>query len=187
MKKNITNGLTLIIFLVIAFLNCGTVYAASNEEKIDTAIASVDSLDNNIVIGNSESAELSFVDDNGDLVKVGIQRVEAVKDPYAAESTILNSTSVTKTASSAAYKVYYYGGLVNCYYYVTVSNNKITSAYDDCITVYGGVYSDDILKWTSSYAKLTFKVTFVGDIASTKVWLKATPTGSSNKIKVTWT
>ena len=73
-----------------------------------------------------------------------------------------------------------------CRIYMTVSNNTVTSVFDDTISVIGGTYEDDELTMTSTYGKLSFKVTSLGSIMSGKCWLKGTVTGSEDKIDVTW-
>lgn len=70
--------------------------------------------------------------------------------------------------------------------YMTVSNNTVTSVFDDTISVIGGTYEDDELTMTSTYGKLSFKVTSLGSIMSGKCWLKGTVTGSEDKIDVSW-
>lgn len=69
---------------------------------------------------------------------------------------------------------------------MTVSGNKVTSVYDDSISVVGGTYEDEELTSTTTYGKLTFKVKSIAGIITGKCWLKGTVTGNDNKIDVTW-
>ena len=109
--------------------------------------------------------------ENECLEKSGIERVA-------------DGRSVYKTGST--WRVWFTGVTINAEFYMSVSNDAVTSVYDESISVIGGTYEDDELTMTSTYGKLSFKVTSLGSILSGKCWLKGTVTGSENKINVTW-
>ena len=78
---------------------------------------------------------------------------------------------------------------------MTVSNNKVTSVYDEkhnfgstgeWILTVGFTYSDASLTKTSTYGKRSFTATIYGDFASLSCWLKGTVTGTDNDITVTY-
>lgn len=117
----------------------------------------------------NETMEFDVVDSEGNPAKVGIQRL----------------SNLTK-ASGTEWKVWYTGITINAHFYMTVSNNKVTSVYDEWIMILGGTFSDDSLSKTSTYGKLTFTVDAYAGVASFKCWLKGTVTGSDNDINVTW-
>ena len=69
---------------------------------------------------------------------------------------------------------------------MTVSNNKVTSVYDDTIMIIAGTYDNDILTKSSTYGKLEFKVELFNANLTKKCWLKGTVTGSNNEVIATW-
>lgn len=117
----------------------------------------------------NESIEYVVTDSNGDPATVGIERVD----------------SKTK-ASSTTWKVWYTGVTINAHFYMTVSNNKVTSVYDKWILVIGGTFNSESLTKTSKYGKLSFNVEAYAGILAGTCWLKGTVTGSGNDIDVTW-
>ena len=68
----------------------------------------------------------------------------------------------------------------------TVTNNKVTNAWDYSITTLGSTYSDASLTYNSSSAKLTFTSNAYNGIASHTCWLKGTPRGTNNEVDVTY-
>lgn len=114
----------------------------------------------------NETMEFDVIDSKGNPAKVGIQRMPG-----------------TARASSTEWKVWYTGVTINAHFYMTVSNNKVTSVYDEWIMILGGTFSDDSLSKTSTYGKLTFTVDAYAGVAAFKCWLKGTVTGSDNDIK----
>ncbi len=69
---------------------------------------------------------------------------------------------------------------------MTVTNNVVTSVYDEWILVIGGTFSDNALTMTSSYGKLQFNVSAYGGIFTGLCWLKGTVTGINNDITVSF-
>lgn len=122
-------------------------------------------------VPSNEKMEEVVTDSNGNIAIVGIERVIDGQSCYSAGST---------------WRVWFTGVTINAEFYMTVSNNTVTSVFDDTISVIGGTYEDDELTMTSTYGKLSFKVTSLGSIMSGKCWLKGTVTGSEDKIDVTW-
>ena len=114
------------------------------------------------------------VDQNGEPATIGIERIRTHNDD-----------ALTR-ASGDSWKVYYTGGIVNCHFYMTVTNNRVTSVYDDWILIVGGTYSDKSLTKTSTYGKLSFKAEAYSGIMASSCWLKGTVTGSGNTVNVTW-
>lgn len=122
-------------------------------------------------MAENEKMEKIVTDSNGNIAIVGIERVIDGRSCYSAGST---------------WRVWFTGVTINAEFYMTVSNNTVTSVFDDTISVIGGTYEDDELTMTSTYGKLSFKVTSLGSIMSGKYWLKGTVTGSEDKIDVSW-
>ena len=122
-------------------------------------------------MAENEKMEKIVTDSNGNIAIVGIERVIDGRSCYSAGST---------------WRVWFTGVTINAEFYMTVSNNTVTSVFDDTISVIGGTYEDDELTMTSTYGKLSFKVTSLGSIMSGKCWLKGTVTGSEDMIDVSW-
>jgi len=121
-------------------------------------------------LAENESMEFDVVDSDGNPAKVGIERV----------------SSSTLRAASTEWKVWYTGVTINAHFYMTVSDNKVTSVYDEWIGTIGGTFSDDSLTNTSQYGKLSFTVDAYAGVASFKCWLKGTVTGSDNDIDISY-
>lgn len=117
----------------------------------------------------NEGIEYEITDSNGNPATVGIECV-----------------SSNTRASGKTWKVWYTGVTINAHFYMTVSNNKVTSVYDKWILVVGGTFNSESLKRTSTYGKLTFNVEAYAGIAAGTCWLKGTVTGKENKVDVTW-
>lgn len=131
--------------------------------------------DNTITFSNldnisiNESVEFATVDKEGNPVMVGIERVP----------------NMTR-ASGKEWKVWYTGITINAHFYMTVSNNKVTSVYDDWILVIGGTYDNSSLTKTKTMGKLSFKVEAYAGIMAATCWLKGTVTGSNNDINISY-
>jgi len=102
------------------------------------------------------------------------------------EEVGIEKVAVNTRSSSETWRVWYQGINSKSEFYMTVSNNQVTSVYDYSISITGGTYEDALLTSTSTYGKLTFKAVSLGGIISGTCWLKGTVTGSDNKIDVTW-
>ncbi len=112
------------------------------------------------------------IDKNGEPATISIEKV---------------ARAVNKVSSNSnEWKVSYTGGVINSRFYMTVTNNRVTSVYDDWILIVGGSYDETSLVKTSTYGKLSFKVTAYGGVMSAKCWLKGTVTGSGNNITVSY-
>lgn len=117
----------------------------------------------------NESIEYAVLDSEGNPAIVGIQSVES-----------------KARAGERIWRVYYAGSLIDAEFYMTVSNNKVTSVYDDTIMIIAGTYDNDILTKSSTYGKLEFKVELFNANLTKKCWLKGTVTGSNNEVIATW-
>ncbi len=117
----------------------------------------------------NESIKYEIIDSNGNPATVGIERV----------------ASKTR-ASGKEWKIWYTGVSINAHFYMTVSNNKVTSVYDKWILVVGGTFNNESLTRTSTYGKLSFNVEAYAGVLEATCWLKGTVTGSENKVDVTW-
>ena len=162
----------LVVSALLAVILCVTVspaaFAMGDDENVEEQVVSFSDFTQ---LTENECLEKRVIDLNGDMAIVGIERVADGRSCYSTGST---------------WRVWFTGVTINAEFYMTVSNNTVTSVYDDSILVIGGTYEDDELIMASTYGKLSFKVTSVGGIMSGKCWLKGTVTGSENKIDVTW-
>lgn len=149
---------------VIMLLSTASVaYAATG---VDTMPHATGSIKFSNLLENPRQ-EYTGIDSNGNTYTVGIEP----------------ANQYSKSGYNC-WKVYFYGGIVNVDFYMDVTDNKCTNAFDESISILGGTFSDDSLTRTSTYAKLTFTYTFINDFASAKAWLKGTVTGSNNEIEV---
>lgn len=89
-------------------------------------------------------------------------------------------------ASTKTWKVSYTSVVVNCYFYMDVSNNKCTRGYDKKIVTIGSTYDNVEFNRGSSYCKLSFDISSYLDIVNFNGWLKGTCTGSENDITINW-
>ena len=105
----------------------------------------------------NEKLAIAVVDSNGDPATITIESVD---------------NSISRVAkSSNSWKVSYKGVVIHAYFYMTVTNNKVTNAWDYSITTLGSTYSDASLTYNSSSAKLTFTSNAYNGIASHTCWL----------------
>lgn len=89
-------------------------------------------------------------------------------------------------AGGETWRVWYKGLNTDVEFYMTVSNNKVTSIYDYSISLFGSSYADPDLSMTSTYGKLTFTRKAALGLTSSTCWLKGTVTGENDEIEVTW-
>lgn len=124
-----------------------------------------------------ESIQRTVLDAEGNEAVIGIRKVE--------ESNT-DSERMRTASAGETWQVWYSGLTIRAEFYMTVSNNRVTSVYDDMITVIGGSYSNVRLTSTSTYGKLSFSVTGIIGLTTTSCWLKGTVTGEDDQIEVTW-
>ena len=119
------------------------------------------------------------------VMSFGVQ--SAFAESNSPKATVKNvDNSISRVAkSSNSWKVSYKGVVIHAYFYMTVTNNKVTNAWDYSITTLGSTYSDASLTYNSSSAKLTFTSNAYNGIASHTCWLKGTPRGTNNEVDVT--
>lgn len=89
-------------------------------------------------------------------------------------------------AGGETWQVWYKAIGVDVEFYMTVSNNRVTSVYDYSITLIGASYDDASLTKTSTYGKLTYTYKALAGLAAGTCWLKGTVTGEDDQIEVTW-
>lgn len=177
-KSRFTKIFSLVLSLVLV-LSYGATAAFAAEATTETPSV-VMTANNELSFSNLENVkpgervEFNIIDAEGNPATVGIERVN------------LQSDGVTTRATSSSWKVYYTGVTINAHFYMTVTNNKVTSVYDYWILIIGGTYDNASLTKTSTYGKLSFKVEAYAGIMAASCWLKGTVTGSGNNINVTW-
>lgn len=169
MNKARKKMLSALLAVVMLFSLCSNVFAAetqpalSQTEKGHAVFSGISQL------ALHESIQYLTKDADGGQAVVGIEKVE----------TLTRSGGET-------WRVWYKGINSSVEFYMTVSNNKVTSVYDYRIVIIGGSYSDAVLTNTSTYGILTFKVTGLAGLVSGTCWLKGTVTGVDDQIEVTW-
>ena len=116
-----------------------------------------------------ESRQYAVSNPDGQEAFVGIERVQG----YA-------------RAGGETWRVWYKGLYSNVEFYMTVSNNKVTSAYNYSISLLGSSYEDADLTHTATYGMLTFTHKLLGGLGASTCWLKGEVTGEEDEINVTW-
>jgi len=119
----------------------------------------------------NECIERNVVDSNSNRARVGIERVADISSAYNTEST---------------WRVWYTSIAITAEFYMTVSENRVTSVYDEYIYVVASSYKDSSLTMTSTCGELSFIMTTLGGAISYDCWLRGDITGSDNEINVTW-
>lgn len=163
--------------MLIVSMGATTAFAANTNACVPTAVMTAS---NKLTFKNlksvqpGESVEFNIIDSEGNPATIGVERVV---QPRGVVST---------NAASNSWKVYYTGITINCHFYMTVTNNKVTSVYNDWILIIGGTFHNASLTRTSTYGKQSFKVEAYAGVMAATCWLKGTVTGSGNNINVTW-
>ncbi len=119
------------------------------------------------------------VDKDGNPYTVSIERVTKNNS----SSNLLASLSAS---SMTSWKVSFTGVIINCHFYMDVTNNKVTDVYDYKVVTIGCSYSDPTLTKKSTYGKLNFETSSLEGIVNGTCWLKGTVTGSDNDINVSY-
>ena len=104
-------------------------FAESNSPKatVKNNVVTFSNLDQ---LKANEKLAIAVVDSNGDPATITIESVD---------------NSISRVAkSSNSWKVSYKGVVIHAYFYMTVTNNKVTNAWDYSITTLGSTYSDEI-------------------------------------------
>lgn len=178
MRLNFSRFLSFVLTMTfILLLNPETITANENVQNVPVTVieeeGSVSFLNLNS-LETGENIECIIIDPYGGNVTVGLERVAN------------NQAATTANGNTVAWKVSYTSGLINCSFYMNVSENKVTSVYDESITIVGGTYDEASLKRTSTYGKLSFKYKSYLGIVSRTCWLKGTVTGADDGITVTY-
>lgn len=162
---------SLLFIAVVMSFGVQSAFAESNSPKatVKNNVVTFSNLDQ---LKANEKLTIAVVDSNGDPATITIESVD---------------NSISRVAkSSNSWKVSYKGVVIHAYFYMTVTNNKVTNAWDYSITTLGSTYSDASLTYNSSSAKLTFTSNAYNGIASHTYWLKGTPRGTNNEVDVTY-
>ncbi len=162
MKKSI---LSLVMAAAMLLMLCPSAFAAQDapERMGSVTFSGLDQLAPN------ESVSQTVIETDGSEAVVTVRRIPSLL-----------------RAGGTVCLVSYSGIGSSVEFYMTVSNNKVTSVYDYSIELFGRSYDNPSLTHTSAYGKLTFDLkSFTGAISGT-CWLKGTVTGSNNEYTVDW-
>lgn len=103
---------------------------------------------------NTEQIVLSTED-----IKDGTTISQTVTDREGNEGVLEIAEVITnERAATRTWKVSFTSGVVNCHFYMKVSNNRCTSAYNKKIFTVGCTYSNVKLTRTSTYARLSMDI-----------------------------
>ncbi len=150
--------------------------SAAQPEAVSAEAASVSftCLDH---LSEGEKAEYRTVDASGSEVAVSLEKIAAAGLADRIERGVITSET---------WKVSYDSFAIKAEFNMTVSNNRVTSVYDDWISIIGGTHSNVSLTKTNTYGKLSFDVRAIAGLMSGSCWLKGEVTGSDDQITITW-
>jgi len=158
-------------------------YGAENEKTSATEMSDECIIFSNIENLNvGEGLEKEVYSSSGELILLGLTKTSETGNNYS----ILDGGSSSGSSETTIYKIYITTGVLNCHFYMKVTNNKVVSVYDEWILTVGGTYENASLIHTTTYGKLSFKYIMYDGLISSLCWLKATVTGSGNQITVTY-
>lgn len=165
-----------LVFVVAAMLSLTAAASAAQPEAVSAEAASVSftGLDH---LSEGEKAEYRTVDASGSEVAVSLEKIAAAGLADRIERGVITSET---------WKVSYDSFAIKAEFYMTVSNNRVTSVYDDWISITGGTYSNVSLTKTNTYGKLSFDIRSIAGLVSGSCWLKGEVTGSDDQITITW-
>lgn len=151
------------------------------------AIITVTGMSNVSIVNAAENDNEDQVVISTEELKSGETISQTVVDSEGNEG-VLEITEIpsTERASSRTWKVSYTAGIINCHFYMKVSNNKCISAYNKKIITIGCSYSNAKLKRTSTYARLSMDLSSLKGLANFNGWLQGKVTGKNNDIKVSY-
>ncbi|MCI9213949.1 MAG: DUF5626 family protein [Oscillospiraceae bacterium] len=168
MSKFVKRALSVILTAMIAFSVSPSVLAAEYQPEV--------------VLTENHAAFFNISQ-----MEIGERAQYTVSEPDGGVATIgIEKISGQTRAGGETWRVWYKGIGADVEFYMTVSNNRVTSIYDYSISLFASTYEDAELTKTSTYGKLTFTCNSVAGIASSTCWLKGTVTGESDDIEVTW-
>lgn len=171
-KKILTSSA--LALAMMCTISTQTAYALEDVETVQSASYVIE--DDSVTFSDldqlaiNESMVATILDSRGEEVQIGITPLPQ-----------------TTWSNSQSYRVWYFSGLVNAEFYMTVTNNQVTAVFDRNITSVGGVYSEPRLtiNSTKTRGQLDFTFTAVGNILKGDCWLRGEVTGANNKITVT--
>ena len=145
------------------------------------------SVSNGVVVKAAEPSNTDQIVLSTEGIKEGDTISQTIIDAEGNEGVLeIEEVLTRERTTSRTWKVSYTSGVVNCHFYMTVSNNKCTSAYDKKIITVGCTYSNAKLTRTSTYARLSMDISAFKDLAQFNGWLQGKVTGKNNDIKVTY-
>ncbi len=164
MRKSKKFFVGLLATLVVATgISNTTIVKAAEKSNTNQIVLSTENITNDSVISQT------VVDSKGN---EGILEITEVATP--------------ERKSVRTWKVSYTSGVINCHFYMKVSNNKCISAYNKKIMTIGCSYSNDKLAKISTYARLSMNITTLLDLVKFNGCLQGKVTGKNNDIKVTY-
>ena len=169
MTKKLKKALAVILALCTLFAMAPSVLAAECQSAEPPAQGGQIVFSGVSRLGLHETLSYTVTAADGSEAVVGIERT----DTYA-------------RAGGTSWRGWYKGINTSAEFYMTVTNNKVTSVSNYSITIIGGSYEDASLDKTPTYGILTFTAKSLAGIITTTCWLKGEVTGEDDEINVTW-
>lgn len=158
-KKKRIRGISLLLTLVLLMTFSMNVFASEKFGKIDEEQIVFKDLNLNPV------QEYTGIDKRGEAYMVKIE-------PSSARAT-------------NAWKISYTAVLFNCWFTVQLTNNKVTTVWDEGYTTIGCNVTSESLTKTSTYGQYRLGVQSWDGVISFSGYLRATATGSGNDVTIT--
>lgn len=165
MYKKLKRVMALAMVLTIALGSFVTTNAA--EKKVNT-------------VGTIKQVEFTELD------KKPMQEYKGILEDGTEYVVGVEEVTPNARSSTRTFKVYYNSGIVNCYFYMDVTDNRCSNAYNKKIICVGATYDNVSFTRNTSRAKLSFDISSYLDIVNFNGWLMGTCTGSNNDITVSY-
>lgn len=170
MKKIIKNILVVLLVFGMLISSCPTAFAVAFRPNVEFKSENCVTFSNLSQLAPYESIQYAIKDHNGNPATVGIEAIP----------------QNTMRAGGLTHRVWYSSIFISAEFYMDVSNNQVTSVYDESIDIWRGSYKNKTLTHTSSWGKLTFETDSTFGYVSGNCWLRGTVTNSDNEITVDW-
>ena len=170
-KRMISSIMSAVLAILLAVSTCPNAAAAQGQPNTKSTGKNHVTFTNISQLAPNESIQYTVLDENGMEATVGIEAMT----PRGRQAN-----------GGLVHRVWYSGVTIKAEFYMTVSGDRVTSVYNDSITIVAGSYSDEDLTKTSTYGRLSFKMTSIGNLMTKKCWLQGTVTGSDDAIDVDW-
>lgn len=176
-KKTICTALAVIMLVTFGAMS---VFASETPDMESIAVS-----EDKVTIYEVENALAAGQVEFKDLEKYPVQSYTGI-DAEGNKYTVGIEPADPRTRAGKEWKVYYYGAVLNCHFYMNVTNNRCMSVYSPWLLCILNTASNTRLWRSTTQGQYEFISTIVGGYASYQCWLRGTVTGSGDNIYVNW-